>query len=141
MGAEEVSLLRNKYPCELGRPRLFPFLVPFAAVTKCKAHADAHESERRYQEDKNPSADCALTILGGARGVRVTHRARLGESRHRPKRKSPYEDQQTTFHFTPKWTIRHASGKKKIHIKAKHAQTDIMRSQRIVRISDFKCMK
>lgn len=118
-----------------------PFLVSLAAVPECQPHADAHESKRREQEYKYASADGPLTVLGGARGIGVAHGAALRKRRHRAEGQDAGEHEETKSHFTPSFKMRSASGKKKIHISAKHAQTEMVSSQRIVRISDFRCMK
>src|SRR5258707_15095531 len=82
-----------------------------------------------------------MTVLAGASRIRVAHGAALGQCRRTPHTDSSHQDQKSLPHFTPKWTIRFASGKKKIHISAKHPITEIVNSQRMARISDFRCMK
>lgn len=81
---------------------LLVVLVPLAAIPECHAHANAHESEWRNQEDEHASADGALSVFRSARCIRVTHGTTLRERGSAPQRKSGYENEQSSSHFTPR---------------------------------------
>ena len=49
--------------------------------------------------------------------------------------------ERTSFHFTPRFTILPASGKKKKYMIMKHATTEIVIIHRMSAVSNFKCMK
>ena len=108
---------------------------------KSQTNPNAHESEGREKQHEHAATDSALAILGGPRRVGVAHRAALRECGDAPQSKYGDENEEPSVHFTPKWIMRSASGKKKKYMMTKHADTEITSSQRMSARSNFRCMK
>ncbi len=125
------------------------FAVAALAVADGETCSEEHYAHRRSQQDEDCPVQRALRGLGSGFRIGVAHGATLGEGRSSPAAEKQEQCRDTPFgseihgscHFTPRLTIRPASGKKKKYMMMKQATTEKVSIQRIRAFSNFRCMK
>src|SRR5260370_11600022 len=102
------------------------FQIALLSVTKRQSNTHGHKSNWRDYQHQDTFADGLLALLGGGRGRAAAHGTTLAKRGSGPQQERQDEKRGANFHFTPRYRMRKASGKKKMVIKIRHMTTEVI---------------